>query len=513
MSDGKILIEKLIRYSEKFLHLNNLDEEYIRNLLLKEFNIETPYNGDADFSEIEKMAVPDELVSEIIEYAKGNSVCAEGEEELFAAHIFGLLSPLPSEINAEFFRIKEESGISSACKYLYDISVMNWYVRKTDIDKNLKWEFKDGDNVLEITINLSKPEKDNKDIAKLLSLKNTGESYPACALCKENEGFKGNLKKPPRSNLRTVTVNLGCEEWFVQYSPYAYYTEHCIAINRKHSNMNVGANTCEKLFDFTDIFPNYFIGSNADLPIVGGSILNHEHFQGGGHILPMRKAPIKYGVSHKKYPLVSGGVLDWYNSALRFTSKSRESLSSLGAEFISFWKSYTDEEVNIFAEKDGKPHNTLSPIASKNGDEYTLELILRNNITTKEYPDGLFHAHPEYFNIKKEGIGLIEAMGLFILPGRLKRQTSEIEKILMGERKYCGSIKGDDELVVHSSMIKELTEKFGTKLTAEEAHGKVVDYINGTCKSILECTAVFKNDGKGDRAFKKCLGQFGFEIK
>lgn len=513
MVDGKILIEKLIKYAEKFLYLEKTDEEYFRNLLLKELNVETPFTGEEDFSCVEKLSVPDELADELIVYAKENSVCPEGEEELFSAHILGLLTPRPSKINEEFFRLRAEKGIYSACEYLYSVSVMNRYVRKTDIEKNLKWEFEDGDNVLEITVNLSKPEKDNKDIAKLLSLKNTGENYPACALCKENEGFKGNLKKPPRSNLRTVTVTLGGEEWFVQYSPYAYYTEHCIAINRKHSNMCIGDKTCDKLFDFVDIFPNYFIGSNADLPIVGGSILNHEHFQGGGHVLPMRKSPIKQKLVSDKYPLVSGGVLDWYNSALRFTSKSRESLAGLGAEFIRFWKNYTDEEVNIYAFKDGKPHSTLSPIASKNGDEYTLELILRNNITTDEYPDGLFHAHPEYFNIKKEGIGLIEAMGLFILPGRLKRQTKEIEKILTGEREYSGEIASDDDLFVHSDMIKSLTDKFGVGLTENEAHDRVIDYINQTCKSILECTAVFKKDEKGEKAFKKCLTSFGFRFE
>lgn len=511
--NGKLLVEKLLFFAKKYLYSEALDEAYVRNLLLQILKVETPLVEIPDLSELESLTVPDMLIAEVEEFAKENGLCEVGEENLFSAYVTGLLSPLPSKVNNEFFRIKECSGINAACKYLYDLSVMNGYIRKTDIEKNLKWDYADGERRLEITVNLSKPEKDNKDIAKLLTQKNDVGNYPACALCKENEGFKGNFKKPPRSNLRTVSVNLGGEEWFVQYSPYAYYSEHCIAINKVHANMSVNATTAVKLFDFVDLFPNYFIGSNADLPIVGGSILNHEHYQGGLHVLPMRRAGVKKRLSLSAYPLIKGGVLDWYNNALRFSSKNRKQLELFVAEFIDYWKNYSDESVGLCANEGNVRHSTLSPIAYKSGDGYTVELILRNNITSKEYPDGVFHAHPEFFNIKKEGIGLIEAMGLFILPGRLKKETEAVKKILTGEiTADLDAISETDMLYKHKNMIKELLVETGGNVNGQTAEEVVRSYINVTCKKILECTAVFKNDANGEKAFDKCLKRFGFEI-
>ncbi|MBQ9481159.1 MAG: UDP-glucose--hexose-1-phosphate uridylyltransferase [Clostridia bacterium] len=515
MINGKLLAEKLLRYARRFLHLKDTDEVYTRNLLLRELKLTAPYSGEEDISYIDGLDVPDTLVDELRSYAAENGLAAEGEENLFAAHILGLLTPVPSAVNEEFFCISGERGPQAACDYLYDMCVKNDYVQKTAIGRNLKWEYDDGENVLEITINLSKPEKDNKEIAKLLSKPTSGEKYPACALCKENEGFGGTLTHPARSNLRTVSVTLGGEPWFVQYSPYAYYNEHCIAISKKHTPMRVDGTTPVKLLDFVDIFPNYFIGSNAALPIVGGSILNHEHYQGGGHILPMRKAGVETPLYSKKYPNVHGGILNWYNSAARFSSESREELISAVTDIIEKWRGYTDETVGIYAFSGGNNHNTLSPIATKNGREYTIDVILRNNLTTDEYPDGVFHAHPEYFNIKKEGIGLIEAMGLFILPGRLKRQTAEIEKILSGERAFDEAEldSPDCDLYVHRDMIVKLKGENARLLSREEAAEKVRGYINEVCAKILECTAVFKRNEQGKKAFLKFFNAVGFEKK
>lgn len=513
MVDGKILIEKLLRYARKFLHLKDEDVVYTRNLLLREMRILAPAKACEDLSFVEGFDVPDLLVEELNAYALENGLADSLTAHLFSAHVLGLLTPPPSVINAEFNRIRLENGIQSACDYLYNISVKNDYIQKTAISKNLKWEFEDGETVLEITINLSKPEKDNKEIAKLLTKANvSGDKYPNCALCKENVGFGGTATHPARSNIRTVNVMLGGEKWFVQYSPYAYYNEHLIAINEEHTPMQVVPKTARKLLDFVDIFPNYFIGSNAALPIVGGSILNHEHYQGGGHVLPMRRCNVEREFKSEKYPNVRGGILNWYNSALRLTSNSKEELIEATSDFINSWEKYTDESVGIFANTDGARHNTLSPIATKKGDEYTMDIILRNNLTTEEYPDGVYHAHPEYFNIKKEGIGLIEAMGLFILPGRLKRQTAEIEKILTGERTDEKYNNEGDDLYVHRHMISSLKEKAKGVASKDKATALVTDYINEVCAKILECTAVFKRNETGKKAFVKFVETCGFKF-
>jgi len=516
MTDGKLLIEKLLRYAARFLHLDPLDSVYSRNLLLRELRLSSPYEGEADLSYVDELTVPDELVSELKQYALENSLCEQGLEHLFAAHILGILSPLPSKVNESFYRIREAEGIQPACDYLYNLSVMSDYVQKTAIEKNLKWEYDDGSNVLEITINLSKPEKDNKEIAKLLSKpKATDKKYPECALCKENEGFGGSATHPARSNIRTVSLKLGGEDWFVQYSPYAYYDEHCIAISKNHTPMKVVPETTEKLLDFVDVFPNYFIGSNAALPIVGGSILNHEHYQGGRHVLPMRRCGVETELYSAEFPDVEIGILNWYNSAMRLTSKNRDSLVKATGKIIESWKAYSDETVGICAFSGGNPHNTLSPIATKNGDEYTVDVILRNNLTTDEYPDGVYHAHPEYFNIKKEGIGLIEAMGLFILPGRLKRQTAEIERILTGEVEYTiEQLNSPDfDLYVHRDMIATLKATAGGRVSREDANRLVTDYINNVCAKILECTAVFKRNKVGRAAFFRFAAHCGLSIK
>ncbi len=506
MIDGKLLVEKLLKYSVKFLHLDKRDVIYTRNLLLREFRLENPFNGDCDLSFINGLDVPDVLVKEVEGYALENKLCEDYELNLYSTYIFGTLSPLPSKVNEEFNRIKREQGVEKACEYFYDLSIKNNYVQKTAIGRNLKWEYKDGNKYLEITVNLSKPEKSNKDIAKLLTAPKTTDKYPACLLCKENEGYKGTLTHPARENIRTVSLTMGGEPWFVQYSPYAYYNEHMIAISENHTPMNVNRNTVDKVLDFVDFLPNYMIGSNASLPIVGGSILNHEHFQGGEHLMPMHKCPVKEYFKSEKYPEITVGIVDWYNSVIRLESKDRKSIATFAGDIVENWKTFTSEECFIYAETDGVPHNASSPIARKEGDTYIIDIILRNNITTDEYPEGLFHAHPEYHNIKKEGIGLIEAMGLFILPGRLKKQLSDIADILCGNVEYNEKALHDESnsLFVHKDMIKELMVG-GLVEDKAAADKKVTDKVNETCKNILYNTAVFKDDEIGRKGFKDFL--------
>lgn len=510
MIDGKILVEKLLVYAEKFLGLLKRDEIYFRNLLLREFGLSEPAENAGDLSYVEKLDVPDELVRDIAAYATENGIATDSDAGRYCTYIMGLLSPLPSKVNETFGRIKEMQGIEKACEYFYNLSVKNDYVQKTAISRNLKWEYRDGDNTLEITVNLSKPEKDNKEIAKLLTAPKKSK-YPACLLCKENEGFEGTATHPARENIRTVSLTLGGEPWFVQYSPYAYFNEHLIAISEKHSPMHIESDTIDKVLDFVDYFPNYMIGSNAALPIIGGSILNHEHFQGGGHVMPMHNAPltaVKYACA--KYPAVKAGVADWYNSVIRLTSRDRKQIGDLAKDIVKSWAGFTCAECGIFAETDGVKHNSLSPVCRKVGDEYVMDMILRNNITSEEYPDGVFHAHPEYHNIKKEGIGLIEAMGLFILPGRLKKQLAEIAAILCGEKEYDEAALADKEnsLYAHRDMIKELLSK-GKTATFAEAEKRVTDKVNDVCRNILLNTAVFKKDERGVKGFDGFLATVG----
>lgn len=506
MIDGKVLVEKLIKYARTHLHMEKRDEIYFRNLLLREFRLEEPAEESLDLDWIIDLEVPDVLVREVEEYAVENQLVEEIKKGLYSTYIFGLLSPLPSKVNQTFLKLKEKSA-KEACNYLYDLSIKNNYVQKTAISKNLLWKYQDGDRYLEITVNLSKPEKDNKEIAKLLTASaKKDKKYPLCLLCKENEGFEGTLTHPARENIRTVSLTMGGEPWFIQYSPYAYYNEHLIAISESHTPMHIKDDTIEKVLDFVDFLPNYTIGSNAALPIVGGSILNHEHFQGGEHLMPMHKAKVKKQLKAEGFDNVEVGIVDWYNSVIRLKSSDRKAISELAKIIVKEWDNFTDEENYIFAFADGACHNSLSPVCRKDGDEYVLDIILRNNITNEQYPDGVFHAHPEYHNIKKEGIGLIEAMGLFILPGRLKKQLGMIAEILCKKAPYDKQAlsKESDYLYAHRNMIEELVLQ-GYEESFDKAEKRVTDKVNEICKNILLNTAVFKDNEVGERGFSKFL--------
>lgn len=503
--DGKLLVERLLAYASAHLYLNETDKIYMRNALLSALRLSEPYEEEIDVSDIQMMDVPDELNRELTEYALENGLTDESSAERFCTDIFGMLTQLPSQINASFNQLREKEGPQAACDYLYDISVKNGYIQKTAIAKNLKWDYTDGSRRLEITVNLSKPEKKNKDIAKLLSAPQT-KKYPACLLCKENEGFGGTASHPARRNIRTIKMTLGGEKWFMQYSPYAYYDEHCIVINEEHVPMNVDARTPDKLLDFVDLLPNYSIGSNASLPIVGGSILNHEHYQGGLHLMPMHSAGTIKNFRSEKYPSLRIGILDWYNSAIRIEGEDRTQVSALAAEIIEKWTDFSCEECNILSHTGQTRHNTVSPICRKVKNTYLFTLILRNNRTDEQFPDGIFHVHPEYQNIKSEGIGLIEAMGLFILPGRLKRQLDEIEDILCGKTEYDRAAleREDADLYVHRDMIASLLAE-GKAKDKKEAHVRVQDRVNKVCAAILDNTAVFKKDEIGQKGFLKFM--------
>ncbi len=517
MIDGKKLIEKLLVYADAFLGMNALDEVYFRNVLLNLFGLSSKSKEkltEKVKEEIRAYEVPDALIEEIMVFATENGLASnEIEADLLANYVFGILTPRPSEINNTFMYLKEKLGSQAACDYLYNLSIKNYYIRKTAIDKNVKWDADKLPVPLEITINLSKPEKNNKDIAKLLTAPKT-DKYPECMLCKENEGFYGTLTHPARSNLRTISLTLGGEEWAMQYSPYLYFDEHCILFSKTHTPMCVNGKTIERLFDFIELFPSYFLGSNSDLPIVGGSILNHEHYQGGKHLMPLQKSKAKKTLSCKDYPDTTVEIVDFYNSVVRISGFNRNTVQELATNVIEAWKRYSDESVGIIAEEEGIRHNTVTPIARFISDSrYCIELILRNNRTSEEYPDGIYHAHPEYHNIKKEGIGLIEAMGLYILPARLKRQLAEIEEIIARKVPYDKEAIANPEhdLHVHKGMIEYLMGKYPRLKDVKKANAIITEYVNGVCSEILYNTSVFKKDAKGALAFLEFLSTCGIK--
>lgn len=483
-------IERALSYAKSHLGLKEEDVPYFRNLILHRFGLELPYEGEVEDEAIAELSLPDILVKELIQECMARGL-DEGEAQREATWVLGILSPLPSEVNARFEELREKDP-SLATDYLYSLSIANDYVAKSRIDKNEHWdaEYKDGPS-LEISINLSKPEKNNKDIAKLKSAKPSG--YPKCLLCKENLGFAGNERWPARENIRIIPMTLGGRKWYMQYSPYGYYEEHCIVFLDEHTPMNMCEENIEALLDFVDLFPHYFIGSNSDLPIVGGSILNHEHFQGGKHLLPLFHAKDREVV--KKGDGLRISILDFYDSAISIKGKDKKKVLKFATKIVEEWERFNDPENDIYSFSDGERHATITPFVRKIDGEYQLIAILRNNRVDEKYPDGIFHAHPEYHHIKKEGIGLIEAAGLFILPARLKRQIYEVEEAVKNNLKEEDYLSLYPDLVDFKSMIEEMKEK---GISAKE-------YINGVCQGILRNVAVFKEDEKGKRGWKRFL--------
>lgn len=485
-------IKEAICYARIHLGLKEEDESYFTNLLLGYFEQTEPYEGNIDEEHIASLSVPDEIVNEIISFFvnKGDDA---GLASRKATYVMGILTPRPSEVDHEF-ALKYASSKVEATDYLYDLMIHNDYIAKTKVDKNEVWDasYPDG-SPLEVSINLSKPEKNNKDIAKLLKAPVT-TSYPKCLLCYENMGFVGNDHHPARENNRVLPLTLAGGRWYFQYSPYVYYYQHCILFYEKHIPMEISPWTMECLFDFVDQFPHFFIGSNSDLPIVGGSILNHEHFQGGAHLLPLLKAKDKV-VIPSVYRNTKISLVDFYDTAIRLTGKDRTEIHLIASKILEKWIHYNDLENSIIAEDEEGRHNAITPLLRKNGENYEMTIILRNNKCNEEYPDGIFHAHPEYHHIKKEGIGLIEAAGLFILPARLKRQSKEVEEVIekgLSEKEYLALYP---DLSIFGDMIKTMKEK---GISSKE-------YINEVCRGILMNVAVYKDTPKGQEGLMKFL--------
>lgn len=496
-------VANLVAYAEDKLHLSYYDAVYAYNRLLAELNLSEP-------SEPSKV-IPDlqtGILDPIVNYAVSNGLCDDASRLRYETKIMGYVTPAPSVVISRFDTIASNESIGKATDYLNELSVNNNYIRMADISKNIRWNVERPEGNLTVTINLSKPEKTNAQVALERNLPAT--NYPRCMLCLENLGFEGTAKHPARETLRIVPIYLNDEPWFMQFSPYVYFDNHCIAVSEIHHPMSITPATFTRLIDFVEIFPHYFLGSNADLPIVGGSILAHEHYQGGKKVLPMFARPIRKSFAHSGHPSVRIGILDWYNSVIKLSGLVRSEVELVASEILKAWRRYTDTSVGIISETNA-PHNTITPIASKNGDEYELYLILRNNRTDEQHPYGIYHPTEDMHNIKKEGIGLIEAMGTFILPGRLAYEVQDIMDILTGDipLDFASIAKDDNPLCKHIGMIAQLVNDNGTANSPEDAENLIIEYINNTCVKILECTAVYKNTEVGQKAFEKFLNSVG----
>ena len=488
-------IRDLVAYGMKTGLVPACEKNYTSNLLLDLFH-EDEYEEPVEEPVCEELEL---ILKELLDEAVKREIIEDsiGYRDLFDTKIMNCLMPRPAQVQETFWK-KYEEGPQTATDYFYKLSQDSDYIRRYRIKKDRKWTVDSEYGTIDITINLSKPEKDPKAIAAAKNAKQS--SYPKCLLCMENEGYAGRMNHPARENHRIIPITVNDCPWGFQYSPYVYYNEHCIVFNGQHVPMKIERNTFVKLFDFVKLFPHYFLGSNADLPIVGGSILSHDHFQGGHYTFAMETAPMEEMVTIPGYEDVEAGIVKWPLSVLRIRSKDEKRLIDLASHVLEVWRGYTDEEAFVFAETDGEPHNTITPIARKKGEFFELDLTLRNNITTKEHPLGVYHPHAQYHHIKKENIGLIEVMGLAVLPARLK---TELE--LLGEYLVEGKDPAEHELLEkHAAWVKEFLPKYES-ITKENVMDILQEEVGQVFVHVLEDAGVYKCTEEGRKAFKRFL--------
>ena len=443
-------------------------------------------------------AALEDILTEMLDYAYENGITKENSivyRDLFDTKIMSLLVPRPSEVISKFNELYKNDK-KAATDYFYTLSCDSNYIRRYRIKKDLKWTTDTEYGTLDITINLSKPEKDPKAIAAAKLAKQSG--YPKCLLCKENEGYAGRVNHPARQNHRIIPVTINQSDWFFQYSPYVYYNEHCIVFNSQHTPMKIERATFGKLLDFVTQFPHYFVGSNADLPIVGGSILSHDHFQGGHYEFAMAKAPVEKEISFEGFSDVKAGIVKWPMSVIRLDCADKDRLIELADKILSAWRGYTDEAAFVFAETDGELHNTITPIARKRGDLFELDLVLRNNITTKEHPLGVYHPHAKLHHIKKENIGLIEVMGLAVLPARLKDEMAALQEAILNGK----DLRSDRALEKHADWVEKFLPKYDT-VTKDNIEEIIQKEIGLVFSEVLEDAGVYKCTEKGRKAFMR----------
>ena len=491
-------IANLVKYGLDCGLLPVEEKVYAVNQILEVLQLEEYTEPEQELGDVDL----EETLNELLDYAYESGILKENGivyRDLFDTKLMNCLMPRPSQVIEQF---KEKYAVSpeDATNYYYKLSQDSDYIRRYRVCKDIKWLSATEYGDLDVTINLSKPEKDPKAIAAAKLMKQSG--YPKCLLCKENEGYAGRVNHPARQNHRIIPVTINDSEWGFQYSPYVYYNEHCIVFCGEHVPMKIDKSTFRKLFDFVKQFPHYFLGSNADLPIVGGSILTHDHFQGGHYEFAMAKAPIEKQISFKGYEDVEAGIVKWPMSVIRIRHADENRLIELADIILKSWRGYTDEQAFIFAETEGQPHNTITPIARKKDGVYELDLVLRNNITTKEHPLGVYHPHAELHHIKKENIGLIEVMGLAVLPSRLKDEMKELGEYIVAGK----DIRSNEVLEKHADWVEEFLPQYDN-ITAETIDAILKDEIGKVFAKVLEHAGVYKRDKEGQAAFMRFVNQ------
>ena len=492
-------IDSLISYAMNTGLAEPPDHQVLVNRLLELLHLDAYETSDEPQSED-----LEEILREILDYACEKGLCDDNvtARDLFDTRIMGVLTPMPREVRSRFAELYEKDP-KAATDWFYKLSQDTDYIRRYRIRKDMRWKTATDYGELDITINLSKPEKDPKAIAAAKAAPQTG--YPKCLLCPENEGYAGRMNHPARQNHRIIPVTVGGGDWYLQYSPYVYYNEHCIVFNAQHTPMVIDKGAFCKLLDFVTAFPHYFVGSNADLPIVGGSILSHEHFQGGHYSFPMERAPVEQEVTFTGFEEIKAGVVKWPMSVLRINGSDKDRLAELADKILRCWRGYTDAEAFIFAETEGVPHNTITPIARRRGDDYELDLVLRNNITTQKHPLGVYHPHAELHHIKKENIGLIEVMGLAVLPARLKGELAALEEAILTDTPLTG------ELRKHEAWVEEL--KTGYTFTQENISAVLKTEVGKVFAKVLEHAGVYKRTATGLAAFNRFIDYVNREVR
>ncbi len=499
--------ERLVNYGLKKNLFDIEDKIYIRNSLIQLFKMDEYIVEDVEDENLED---PTSILDNLLNYAFEMGILESNTSvyrDLLDTKIMDILMPRPSEVIKEFNNLYKEDKIS-ATNYFYELSKSCDYVRTSRIAKNVEWKTQTEYGNLDITINLSKPEKDPKAIMAARNMKSS--SYPKCLLCKENIGYAGRLNHPARQNLRVIPFDLQDKRWNVQYSPYSYYNEHCIVFANEHIPMKISKDTFDRNLEFVEKFPHYFIGSNADLPIVGGSILTHDHYQGGRYEFAMQKAKDVYTFDIKGYEGIKVSIIKWPLTVVRLNGEDRHLLSELSEKILNHWKNYTDEEVEVISFTNDTPHNTITPIARKRDNNYEIDLVLRNNRTNEAHPDGIFHPHSELHHIKKENIGLIEVLGLAVLPSRLKEELNQIKQCLLDENKLS-MINEDENLKIHLDWINNLKQNYTFN---EDNIDKILeDEVGNIFAKVLEHCGVFKWDEKGKIAMNRYIQNLKNQIE
>ena len=498
MKKIEILIKQLADYGIENKLIEKLDRACVINRLLEILGLDEICDDEPEAS-----AELEEILDGICDYAYENGLIENNSvvyRDLFDTKIMGALIPLPSVVISKFYSLYKDSP-EKATDFYYNLSKASNYIRDYRVKKDLKWQTESIYGDIDITINLSKPEKDPKAIAAAKLLPQSG--YPKCLLCLENEGYAGRVNSPARQNHRIIPVDLGGDDWFLQYSPYVYYTEHCIAFSKAHTPMKIDRGTFEKQLDFVGVLPHYFIGSNADLPIVGGSILSHNHMQGGRYTFAMEKAGDEIALSFDGFENVKASIVSWPMSVIRINSDDKKALCELADKILTAWRAYTDKDAFIFANTDGEDHNTITPIARRRGEKFEIDLVLRNNITTDEHPLGVYHPHAELHNIKKENIGLIEVMGLAVLPARLKDEIAIMKDAILSGKDFADI----EDIEKHKAWFEAFKNNYS--FNAENTEDILKKEIGKTFVKVLEDAGVYKCTKEGRDAFMRFVESVG----